>query len=163
MALEGELNSSMETGVVFPVRHIPRGVQVLPMEVVFTLKPQPGTPLQKKKARGCVCGNYQEKLPTDFRYTANIDVTTIRLVLAVSSQFETWGITVMDVVTAFLRAPMPVTSEENAVYVKPPALFEKFDLVKPGTYWKLVKAVYGLRVSPRLWGKSEIKDSRRYA
>ena len=132
----------------------------MPMKVVLILKPQPGTPLKKKKARGCVCGNYQEKLPTDLLYTANIDVTTIRLVLAVSSQFKTWGITVMDVVTAFLRAPMPVTSEENAVYVKPPALFEQFDLVKPGTYWKLVKAIYGLRVSPRLWGKERDKRLR---
>ena len=51
LALEGELNSLMETGAVFPVRHIPRGVQVLPMKVVLTLKPQPGTPLKKEKAR----------------------------------------------------------------------------------------------------------------
>ena len=143
----------METGAVCPVRHVPRGVQVLPMKVVLTLKPQPGTPLKKRKARGCTCGNYQEKLPTDLLYTANIDVTTIRLILAVSSQFETWGITVMDVVTAFLRAPMPVTDEKDEIYVKPPALFEQFRSIKPGTYWKLVKAVCGLRVSPRLWGK----------
>ena len=70
-----------------------------------------------------------------------------------AAQLATWGITIMDVVTAFLRAPMPETDEENAVYVKPPALFEQFHLIKPGTYWKLVKAVYGLRVSPRLWGQ----------
>ena len=63
----------------------------------------------------------------------------------------------MDVETAFLRAPMPETSEEDAVYVKPPALFEQFDLVKPGTYWKFVKAVYGLRVRPGLWGQERYK------
>ena len=95
-----------------------------------------------------MCGNYQKKNPGDLLYTANIDITSIRLILAVAAQYD-WGITVMDVVTAFLRAPMPQVSEEEAVYVKPPALFEQFKLVKSGTYWKLVKAVYGLRVSPR--------------
>ena len=54
--------------------------------------------------------------------------------------------------TAFLNAPMPEDDVET-VYVKPPALLEQFGLIKPGTYWKLTKAVYGLRVSPRLWGK----------
>ena len=54
--------------------------------------------------------------------------------------------------TAFLNAPMPKT-EEGTIYVRPPALLEQFGLIKPGTYWKLTKAVYGLRISPRLWGK----------
>ena len=48
--LEAELNSLMETGAVFPVRHVPKGVQVLPMKMVLTLKPQPGTP-EKEIAR----------------------------------------------------------------------------------------------------------------
>ena len=110
----------MGTGAVFPVRHVPRGVKVLPKKIVLTFKPQPGAKLKKKKARACVCGNYQEKRITDLLYTANIDVTTIRLILSVAAQLATWGITIMDVVTAFLRAPMPETDEENAVYVNPP-------------------------------------------
>ena len=121
------------------------------MKMVLTLKPIPGTHLKKKKARACVCGNYQRKSLGDLLYTANIDVTSIRLVLASAAQCG-WGITVMDVVTAFLRAPMPEVSDEKAIYVKPPALFEQFGIVKPGTFWKLTKAVYGLRISPRLWG-----------
>ena len=32
-------------------------------------------------------------------------------------------------------------------------ILEQFGSIKPGTNWKLTKAVYGLRVSPRLWGK----------
>ena len=75
-------------------------------------------------------------MPTDLLYTANIDVTTIRLVLAIAAQLKDWGVTVVDVVTAFLRASMPTTSEEKVAYVKPPALFEQFGLIKPGTYWK---------------------------
>ena len=54
LALEGELNPLMETGAVFPVRHMPRGVQVLPMKVVLTLKPQRGTLQRRKSARMCM-------------------------------------------------------------------------------------------------------------
>ena len=62
--------------------------------------------------------------------------------------------------TAFLNAPMP-KSEEEAVYVKPPKLLEQFNLVNPGTYWRLAKAVYGLRISPRLWGKERDLQLKR--
>ena len=134
------------------VTHVPRGKQVLHMKVVLTLKPEPGLTTKKKKARVCVCGNFQQKKSTDLFYTANTDVSSIRVVLAEAAQHPYYGISSLDVATAFLNAPMP-TDEEEIVYVKPPALLEQFGLIKPGTYWKLTKAVYGLRVSPRLWGK----------
>ena len=122
------------------------------MKVVLTLKPVPGLTTKKKKARICVCGNFQQKKPTDLFYTANTDVSSIRVVLAEAAQKPLWGISSLDVVTAFLNAPMP-TAEEETVYVKPPTLLEQFRLIKPGVYWKLTKAIYGLRVSPRFWGK----------
>ena len=128
------------------------------MKMVLTLKPIPGSTQKKKKARACVCGNFQRKSPGDLLYTANIDITSIRLVLAIAAQWAHWGITVMDVVTAFLRAPMPQANDKDAIYVKPPALLEQFKIVAPGTFWKLTKAVYGLRVSPRLWGKERDKQ-----
>ena len=37
-------------------------------------------------------------------------------------------------------------------------MFEQFGIVKPGTFWKLTKAVSGLRISPRLWGKERDKQ-----
>ena len=40
-----------------------------------------------------------------------------------------WGISSLDVATAFLNAPMP-EGEDEAVYVKPPALLEQFNLIK---------------------------------
>ena len=85
-------------------------------------------------------------------YTANTDVSSIRVVLAEAAQHPEYGVSSLDVATAFLNAPMPQADEET-VYVKPPTLLEQFGLHKPGTYWKLTKAVYGLRISPRLWGK----------
>ena len=122
------------------------------MKVVLTLKPQPGLTTKKKKARVCVCGNFQQKKPSDLFYTANADVSSIRLVLHEAAQRPEYGVSSLDVATAFLNAPMP-ESEEEAVYVKPPRLLEQFNLISSDVYWKLEKAVYGLRISPRLWGK----------
>ena len=90
-------------------------------------------------------------------YTANADIGSIRVALAEAAQSPDYGVSSLDVATAFLNAPMP-ESEEEAVYVKPPKLLEQFHLIGPNTYWKLAKAVYGLRISPRLWGKE--RDSR---
>ena len=134
------------------MKHVPHNKQILPIKVVLTLKPQPGLSTKKKKARVCVCGNFQQKKPTYLFYTANTDVSSIRVVLAEAAQHADYGVSSLDVATAFLNAPMPKTEEET-VYVKPPALLEQFGLIKPGTYWKLIRAVYGLRISPRLWGK----------
>ena len=130
------------------------------MKVVLTLKPEPGLTTKKKKARVCVCGNFQQKKPTDLFYTANTDVSGIQVVLAEASQHSEYGTNSLDVATAFLNAPMPEDDVET-VYVKPPALLEQFGLIKPGTYWTLTKAVYGLRVSPRLWGKARDLQIRK--
>ena len=91
---------------------------------------------------------------------ANTDVSRIRVVLAEAAQHPDYGVSSLDVATAFLNAPMPV-EEEETVYVRPPMFLEQFGLIKPGTYWKLAKAVYGLRVSPRLWGKERDMQLRK--
>ena len=82
------------------------------------------------------------------------------MVLAEAAQHADYGVSSLDVATAFLNAPMPKEDEET-VYVKPPALLEQFGLIKPGTYWKLIRAVYGLRISPRLWGKERDLQLKR--
>ena len=87
-------------------------------------------------------------------------MSSIRLVLAEATQHPDDGVSSLDVATAFLNAPMPI-EEEETVYVRPPMLLEQFGLMKPGTYRKLTKAVYGLRVSPRLWGKERDMQLRK--
>ena len=78
LALESELQSLRDTGAIETVQHVPRGKQVLPMKVALTLKPVPG--LSTKKTRVCVCGNFQQKKPTDLFHTANADVSSMRVV-----------------------------------------------------------------------------------
>ena len=113
------MQSLRDTGAIEMVTHVPRGKQVLHMKVVLTLKPEPGL-TTKKKARVCVCGNFQQKKSTDLFYTANTDVSSIRIVLAEEAQHPYYGISNLDVATTFLNAPMP-TDEEETVYVKLPA------------------------------------------
>ena len=79
-----------------------------------------------------MCGNFQQKKPTDLFYTANADISSIRVVLAEAAQNPEYSVSSLDVATAFLNAPMP-KSEEEAVYVKPPKLLEQFHLISPGT------------------------------
>ena len=81
-----------DKGAIETVTHVPRGKQVLPMKVVLTLKPELGLTTKKKKARVCVCGNFQQKKPTDLFYTANSDVSRIRVVLAEATQHSDYGI-----------------------------------------------------------------------
>ena len=61
LALASELQSLRDTGAIQTVQHVPRGKQVLSMKVVLTLKPVPGLTTKKKKARVCVCGNFQQQ------------------------------------------------------------------------------------------------------
>ena len=159
LALEAELQSLRDTGAIETVTHVPRGKQVLLMKVVLTLKPVPGL-TTKKKARVCVCGNFQQKKPTDLFYTANTDVSSIRVVLAEVAQHADYGNSILDVATTFFNAPMP-TDEKETVYVKPPTLLEQFWRIMPGIYWKLTKAIYGSRVSPRVWGKERDLQIRK--
>ena len=86
LALESELQSLKDVGASQIVQHVPHGKQVLPMKVVLTLKPVPGVLTKKKKARVCVCGNFQQKKPTYLFYTANTDISSIRAVLPQAAQ-----------------------------------------------------------------------------
>ena len=83
-------------------------------------------------------------------YTANSDIASIRLVLAMAAQDKRIGITTLDVETAFLNTPMP---KDEPVYARPPNLLVQYNLVAQNQIWRLDKAVYGLRTSPRLWGQ----------
>ena len=110
-----------DIGAIQTVQHVPHGKQVLPMKVVLTLKPVPGVLTKKKKARVCVCGNFQQKKSSDMFYTANTDISSIRVVLSEAAQKPEWGKGSLDVATTLLNAPMP-EGEEKSIYVQPPAL-----------------------------------------
>ena len=66
------------------------------------------------------------------------------------------GCGIMDVPTAFLYAPL---IEKRDVCCRPPQVLVKLGLVERGVVWKLKKALYGLRTSPRAWKEERDKKS----
>ena len=63
---------------------------------------------------------------------------------------------VIDVKTALLNAALP--DSYVATYVRPPQALVEFGIVEPGTIWRVYRAVYGLRISPKAWGLERDKD-----
>ena len=151
------LNEAME---VLPASEAARvdPKKVLPMKIVATLKPTDVESVKRKKVRGVVCGNFQPKHRQEALYTSNTDITSVRTLLAVSAKMG-WGLTVIDVTTAFLNAALP--EEEGEVLVRPPKILSEFGLVPEGSLWRARRAVYGLRVAPRSWGLHRDRELRK--
>ena len=68
-----------------------------------------------------------------------------------------WQIGAVDVSGAVMYAPLP---ENMLVVVRPPQFFIDAGLAKPGEYWTLCRAVYGLKISPKAWGFCRDKEFR---
>jgi hypothetical protein len=98
----------------------------------------------KKKGRVVVRGDQQPDLGLE-TYAATIAARTYRLLCAVAAKF---GLSLVqyDTVAAFCNAPLP---DEEVVVVTPPAGYSKTSVTP--VYWKLKKALYGLRRAPLLW------------
>ena len=76
-------------------------------------------------------------------FSSVVKWATVRLVAALAAIFD-WEIHVVDVKTAFLRAPL----EEEVYLRQPPELSDG-----TGRVLRLNKALYGLKQSPRAWEK----------
>ncbi|OLP75136.1 Retrovirus-related Pol polyprotein from transposon TNT 1-94 [Symbiodinium microadriaticum] len=126
--------------------------QVIPMKLVFTLKPPDadGQGLYKRKARIVICGNMATHKPDDvFASTAPAEV--VRAAIALATYFN-WDLGLIDIVAAFLQTPLHAVKGAPRVYGRPPRLLVKAGICRPGELWLLTHAVYGLQESPRLWG-----------
>ena len=78
-------------------------------------------------------------------YAATPSSTSLKtlLLLGILQGHQT---TCLDINTAFINTPPLPTTEE--IYVQPPA---EWYYNSPTTLWRLKKAMYGLRTSPKLW------------
>ena len=132
--------------------------KILPMKMVVGTKRDSINQTEKKKARAVICGNFQEKSANEELYTANADITSVRAVLAASVPRK-FDAKVIDIKTAFLNAKLP--DQMETVYVRPPQALVEFGLVQPGTIWRVQKAIYGLRVSPKAWGVERDAELKR--
>ena len=78
-------------------------------------------------------------------YAATPSSTSLKglLLLGILQGHQT---TCLDINTAFINTPLPPT--EPPIYAQPPA---EWYYNSPTTLWRLKKAMYGLRTSPKLW------------
>ena len=123
-----------------------RNVEILPGKVVMVKKPI-GDGTHLKKGRVVVCGNFQQVQPGEETCANTPSFPMLRTLISLAS-LQRWAVASWDVSTAFLYAQLP---EDHIVYCRPPNALIRLGLVKPGAVWKLNKALYGLRTSPKAW------------
>ena len=132
------------------------GLQRLPTKFVFTVKPndkadpQDSSTWYKRKARLVICGNMAANDGSQV-YTETAPAEAVRTALALTSRYR-WHVAILDVVAAFLRTPLGRSSRDPVVVAQPPRLLEVLGVSVKMGLWGLVRALYGLREAPMLWG-----------
>ncbi|CAE7279098.1 GIP [Symbiodinium microadriaticum] len=143
---------------------------VLPAKGVFTVKPpelerlldENGDPYPKgsprfvkRKARLVICGNFQGRQAKEDSYAGGCQIDSLRTMLVLAAA-KGWSIASTDIRNAFILAPIKEEDEDDddTVYgLFPPRIFQR--VVVPYCYqlWRVDRALYGFRRSPRLWSK----------
>ena len=98
------------------------------------------------RARLVARGFTQEVKDPDDIYASTPLLTSLRAFVALALA-RGWHMTTGDVSTAFLHAAVTTSPDEEDIYIVPPVEYY------PGkdVLWRLHKAMYGLRTSPRAW------------
>jgi hypothetical protein len=135
---------AMQKKQVLEVVRIPPGVRPVKSKYVYKRKFKKDGSLKKYKARMIALGYGQVKgVDVDNTFAPVVKGITVRLLLALAFIFS-MHVHQLDVTTAFLYADI-----EGDVYMEPTPDYELPD----GYCFRLLKALYGLRSSPRSWWK----------
>jgi hypothetical protein len=137
-AADSEIKS-LKDKKTFELVDYPENKQVLPLKWVFTYKTDDAGYLIRHKARICVRGDLQHHV-NDEIYAATGAYRSFRILMALVCAFDL-ECHQIDFKNAFINADM-----DDEIYTACPPGYNK-----PGKVWKLLKALYGLRKSPRLW------------
>ena len=97
-----------------------------------------------------ICGNMATEGDTSL-YTETAPAEVVRSALAVTSR-NAWSVAILDVVAAFSRTPLGRSEKDPVVIAQPPRLLETMGPCDRFEMWGLVRALYGLREAPTLWG-----------
>ncbi|KAJ5504596.1 hypothetical protein N7463_007470 [Penicillium fimorum] len=141
-AMRKEINS-LSRKETFEVIEKPRdrGKQILPLLWIFSYKFDQDGYLLKLKARICVRGDL-ETISHEEKRAATLAARTARMIFALVAAFDL-DLRQRDAVTAFLNSKL---DQQKETYTYMPEGFQTL-----GKCWKLHRALYGLRISPRLW------------
>ncbi|KAG7599419.1 Integrase catalytic core [Arabidopsis suecica] len=123
---------------------LPSGKRTVSSKWVFTIKYKSNGDIERYKAR-LVARGFTQTYGADYKETFApvAKLHTVRVVLSLATNLS-WDLWQMDVKNAFLQGEL-----EDDVYMTPPPGLE--DTIDPGKVWRLRKAIYGLKQSPRAW------------
>ena len=151
-----EFNSLQDNGTFKTVRRIdlPSGTNILRSKTLFKLKPTVDPNIFKRKTRIVACG-YTQIPDVDYNpaeiFAPVIRHTSLRIILAMSA-FEDDEIDSIDVRTAFLNGTL---DPNTLIYMYPPE--PQYDDAGCEIVWLLLKSIYGLKQSPRIWHDTDVE------
>ncbi|CAE7778026.1 unnamed protein product [Symbiodinium sp. CCMP2592] len=176
-AMHKEVKALLDAGALVPLTAEEQArleasgkLVVLPAKGVFTAKPpdverladDDGHPLPqgsvhfvKRKARLVICGNFQGRQAREDSYAGGCQIDSLRAML-VFAAFKGWRLASTDIRNAFILAPIKEEEEEDdgTVYgLFPPRVFQLVAVPYCYQLWRVDRALYGFRRSPRLWSK----------
>ena len=110
----------------------------------------------RRKFRAVACGNFLESATgsstaADTLYASGVDSSTVRLVISHAASRSDWAGVVADVKCAFLHAPRRQENAGEIWVIRPPYILVELGVLKASDRWRIQKAIYGLRSSPRDW------------
>ena len=151
-AMDDEMKSQKDnkTWIIVARTSVPAGKRVLQCKWVFKIKcDADGNPV-RYKARLCAKG-YQQRPGVDYfdTFAPVISYKTLRLLLTIAAVYD-YEIKQIDVVTAFLNAPM---NEE--VYMELPDGYGS-----DGNVVRLLRAIYGTKQAPHSWNDTVDKQMK---
>ena len=128
--------------------------EVMPAKMVCGRTPADKVGLRRKKSRLVACGNFTHKYRGEVK-THALEAALVRAMMAYS-EHKKWEARTIDIDTAFLHGEFP-EEHKHDYYIRAPQVLVKLGLVSPGAVWRLKRPLYGLRESPRCWGKTRDK------
>lgn len=107
--------------------------------------------MEGKKTRWVACGNLEPRKNGEDNFSSGADATAFRALLFASARQQR-KVYVLDVRTAVLNAEMKQTETEDVILIKTPFLQVEKGYLQKEKFLLPLKALYGFRRSPKLWG-----------
>ena len=182
-AITKEADAVIKAGALVPLsREEQRSLEasgklvILPAKGVFTVKPpdqevlvdENGDPLPrgspdfyKRKARLVICGSFQGRQAKEDSYAGGCQTDSLRAMLVHCAALK-WSLASTDIRNAFILAPiLEEDDEDDTVYgLYPPKVLQLARVQYSLQLWRVDRALYGFRRSPRLWGRFRDKRLR---
>lgn len=145
-AAHSEHQSLFKMGALEGVAELPPGRKAIGVKWVFATKCDLEGFIARWKAR-LVAQGYSMKAGIDFSesFAPVVGLPTLRVLIALAMQFGL-HITFLDVTTAYLNAEI-----EEEVFIRRPPLWDLFDSSDKSPYYRVRRALYGMKHSGREW------------